>query len=78
MSWRRRGVQLLLQVRVRILNEELQEKFNTWYPGCVWNNDEPARSSLPFFGLNSFCAFQLAGNLIYNAARPDTDISLYL
>ena len=45
MSWSRRGAHLLLQVRTRVLNEELRDKFNTWYPGFVGNSKEPARAA---------------------------------
>jgi hypothetical protein len=45
MSWSRHGVHLLLQVRTRALNEELREKFDSWYPGLVGNSDERARAA---------------------------------
>ena len=32
MRWTKRGAHLLLQVRVKVLNEELQENFSKWYP----------------------------------------------
>ncbi len=38
MGWTPRGVHLLLQIRTRVLNEELREIFAGWYPGM-----EPAR-----------------------------------
>ncbi len=32
MRWTKRGAHLLLQVRVKVLNNELQENFSKWYP----------------------------------------------
>lgn len=32
MRWSKRGAHLLLQVRTKVLNEELRETFNRWYP----------------------------------------------
>jgi len=32
MRWTKRGAHLLLQVRVKLLNDELQENFRKWYP----------------------------------------------
>jgi hypothetical protein len=32
MAWTERGVHLLLQVRTRVLNRELEETFRGWYP----------------------------------------------
>ena len=32
MRWTKRGAHLLLQVRVKVLNEELRENFSKWYP----------------------------------------------
>jgi hypothetical protein len=34
MRWTKRGAHLLLQVRVKVLNDELQENFSKWYPQC--------------------------------------------
>jgi hypothetical protein len=45
MSWSRRGAHLLLQVRTRVLNEELREKFDSWYPGFGRNSEEHARAA---------------------------------
>ena len=45
MSWSRRGAHLLLQVRTRVLNEELREKFDEWYPGFNAQSDGQARAS---------------------------------
>jgi len=33
MRWTERGAHLLLQVRTRVLNEDLREMFQRWYPG---------------------------------------------
>jgi hypothetical protein len=35
MRWRQRGAHLLLQVRTRVLNDELRENFKMWYPRFV-------------------------------------------
>lgn len=45
MSWSRRGAHLLLQVRTRVLNEELRDKFESWYPGLGGNSEERARAA---------------------------------
>jgi hypothetical protein len=45
MSWSRRGAHLLLQVRTRVLNEELREKFDEWYPGFNAQSDGQARAA---------------------------------
>jgi hypothetical protein len=33
MQWTKRGAHLLLQIRTRVLNNEWEETFRTWYPG---------------------------------------------
>ena len=33
MRWTRRGAHLLLQVRTRVLNDDLRADFERWYPG---------------------------------------------
>jgi hypothetical protein len=33
MRWTPKGAHLLLQVRISVLNEQLQRKFKQWYPG---------------------------------------------
>jgi hypothetical protein len=33
MRWPERGAHLLLQVHTRVLNEDLREMFQRWYPG---------------------------------------------
>ena len=45
MSWSRRGAHLLLQVRTRVLNEELRGKFESWYPELGGNSEERARTT---------------------------------
>jgi hypothetical protein len=45
MSWSRRGANLLLQVRTRVLNEELREKFDEWYPGFNAKSEDQARAT---------------------------------
>jgi hypothetical protein len=32
MRWSQQGAHLLLQIRTRVLNDELQETFLRWYP----------------------------------------------
>jgi hypothetical protein len=39
MRWSRRGAHLLLQVRTRELNGELQSTFIDWYPGLDRETD---------------------------------------
>jgi hypothetical protein len=38
MRWTKRGAHLLLQVRVKVLNNELQENFRKWYPQFAVKN----------------------------------------
>ncbi len=33
MRWTKKGAHLLLQVRVKTLNDELRSKFEDWHPG---------------------------------------------
>jgi hypothetical protein len=33
MQWTKRGAHLLLQIRTRVLNDEWEATFRTWYPG---------------------------------------------
>jgi hypothetical protein len=35
MRWATKSAHLLLQVRARVLNDELAEVFQRWYPGFV-------------------------------------------
>jgi hypothetical protein len=47
MRWTPRGAHLLLQVRTRVLNNDLANDFHRWYPGFTHVpeaalNDQPA------------------------------------
>ena len=42
MRWTPRGAHLLLQVRRRVLNDELAEDFHRWYPGFNHLPERPA------------------------------------
>jgi hypothetical protein len=45
MRWTKRGAHLLLQVRVKVLNDELQANFSKWYPQfAVKKSDDSAAS----------------------------------
>ncbi len=35
MQWSRNGAHYLLQTRTAVLNNELHDKFASWYPGCT-------------------------------------------
>lgn len=39
MRWSQRGAHLLLQVRTHVLNNELRERFQRWYPGMEAESD---------------------------------------
>ena len=41
MRWTERGAHLLLQIRTRVLNEDLRATFHRWYPGLK-DDPEPA------------------------------------
>ena len=45
MRWTQRGAHLLLQVRVKTLNNELKSQFAKWYPGMEAVNDEKLLSA---------------------------------
>jgi hypothetical protein len=45
MRWTKKGAHLLLQVRVKTLNGELQGKFAEWYPGL--QRDSESATALP-------------------------------
>jgi len=45
MRWTQRGAHLLLQVRVKTLNNELKSHFAQWYPGMETANDEKLLSA---------------------------------
>jgi hypothetical protein len=55
MRWTPRGAHLLLQLRTRVLNDQLADDFHRWYPGLSRTLD-PSRSppSLPRFVPLSF------------------------
>jgi hypothetical protein len=40
MKWSPRGAHLLLQMRTRVLNDELRQTFQRWYPGMKNNEEE--------------------------------------
>lgn len=42
MRWTPRGAHLLLQIRTRVLNDELATDFHRWYPGFVHTADRQA------------------------------------
>jgi len=42
MRWTKQAAHLLLQVRVKTLNEDLRDAFCQWYPGMA-----PAKENLP-------------------------------
>ena len=45
MRWTKRGAHLLLQVRVKVLNDDLQANFSNWYPQfAVKKSDDSAAS----------------------------------
>ncbi|HAY0613139.1 TPA: ISKra4 family transposase [Escherichia coli] len=44
MQWSRKGAHYLLQTRTAVLNNELQDKFASWYPGCT--TDAQSRGTL--------------------------------
>ena len=39
MGWSQRGAHLLLQIRTRVLNEEWENTFRSWYPAFRPNRD---------------------------------------
>ena len=42
MRWTPRGAHLLLQVRTRVLNDDLADDFRRWYPGFTHTTDPEA------------------------------------
>jgi len=40
MRWSQKGAHLLLQVRTRVLNDELRDVFRQWYPSFAQNDEE--------------------------------------
>jgi len=39
MRWSPRGAHLLLQIRTRVLNDDLANEFHRWYPGFTHTPD---------------------------------------
>jgi hypothetical protein len=50
MQWTKRGAHLLLQIRTRVLNDEWEATFRTWYPSF--------RSHTPCGGLSHGRAYK--------------------
>ena len=53
MRWTPRGAHLLLQVRTRVLNDDLAADFHRWYPGFTHtppDQEELVRSRSPLLG----------------------------
>ena len=42
MRWTARGAHLLLQVRTRVLNDDLVDDFRRWHPGFTYTTDPEA------------------------------------
>jgi len=40
MRWSQKGAHLLLQVRTRVLNDELRDVFRQWYPNFTQGDEE--------------------------------------
>jgi len=47
MRWTPRGAHLLLQIRTRVLNDELATDFHRWYPGFAHTADRQALAAGP-------------------------------
>lgn len=45
MRWSKRGAHLLLQVRTKVLNEELRETFDRWYPSSHREIEEQKKAA---------------------------------
>jgi hypothetical protein len=45
MQWSRKGAHYLLQTRTAVLNNELQDKFSSWYPGCAIDDQNGGKLS---------------------------------
>lgn len=45
MRWSKRGAHLLLQVRTRVLNEELRATFDRWYPNSPREDKEQKKAA---------------------------------
>jgi hypothetical protein len=46
MRWTQKGAHLLLQVRTKVLNDELCDAFQRWYPAFVAPTESPACDEL--------------------------------
>lgn len=45
MRWTPRGAHLLLQVRARVLNNQLAGDFHRWYPAFISTTEQPAATA---------------------------------
>ena len=45
MRWSKRGPHLLLQVRTKVLNEELRKTFDRWYPNSYGEDGEQKKAA---------------------------------
>ena len=45
MRWSQRGAHLLLQVRTHVLNKELRDWFQQWYPGMADESEPEMRAA---------------------------------
>jgi len=45
MRWSKRGAHLLLQVRTKVLNEELRATFDRWYPNSHREIEEQKKAA---------------------------------
>jgi hypothetical protein len=45
MHWTERGAHRLLQVRTRVLNEDLRARFHVWYPGMRTDPESAAEEA---------------------------------
>ena len=72
MRWSPRGAHLLLQVRTRVLNDDLADDFRRWFPGFIHTpNQENMLRSLPrFFPLSPRLA--VSRKLSLTAGAPST------
>ena len=72
MRWSPRGAHLLLQVRTRVLNDDLADDFRRWYPGFVHTpTRRTSLRSLPrFFPLSPRLA--VSRKLSLTAGAPST------
>jgi hypothetical protein len=45
LRWSQRGVPLLLQVRTHVLNQDLRDRFQQWYPGMADESEPELRAA---------------------------------